>query len=324
MIRILYVLALSAIALLAPCSAFAQTELRAWNLHPEGYPVTVAMTYFAELVQQGTQGRVHVNLFSNGVLGDQPKALQMMKAGGIELAEFNLGPLSEAAPSTKVLTLPFLFRDSKHLFRHLDGKLGERFEAKLKDAGYVVLGWYDGGARSFYCVNKQIRQGPDFVGLRIRVQQSETAVEMVKLLGATPVVLPYKDVADALKEGRIDCAENNLPSYESAGHAKVAKYMYLSNHVVSPEALVMSLKAWNLLTPVDQAVFQDAGRKSAAKMRALWNQRVDEVRAATAKQGSQFTMMTDAGPFIARMRPLHQKYMKDPALREELIAILSD
>jgi len=319
-----HVLVAGALALALQPAAFAQTELRAWNIHPDGYPVTVALSYFADMVQQATQNRIHVKVYSNASLGDQPKAVQMMKAGELDLAEFSLGPLSEAVPSTKALTLPFLFRDSKHMFRQLDGKLGERFEAKLKQAGYVVLGWYDGGARSFYCVNKQIRQAQDFTGLRIRVQQSETAIEMVKLLGATPVVLPYKEVLDALKDGRIDCAENNLPSYESTGHSKVAKFMYLSNHTVSPEALVMSAKAWNLLSPDDQARFQDAGRKSAVKMRELWNQRVEEVRASTTKQGSVYSAMSDHGPLVSRMRPLHQKYMNDPQTREELFTILTD
>lgn len=306
-------------------TAWAQvSSLRTWNTHPEGYPVTVALAYFADRVQQSTQNRIQVKVFSNGVLGDQPKAVKMLKDGELDLAELNLGPLSEAAPSTKALTLPFLFRDSKHMFRQLDGTLGKRFEAKLKQAGYVVLGWYDGGARSFYCTTKQIRHAQDFVGLRIRVQQSETAIEMVKLLGGTPVVLPYKEVVDALKDGRIDCAENNMPAYESAGHAKVAKYMYMSNHFVAPEALVMSVKAWNKLTPQDQKLVEEAGRESALKMRELWNLRVEETRASMAKQGSQFAPMKDHGPLVARMRPLHQKYMSDPQIREELFTILSD
>jgi tripartite ATP-independent transporter DctP family solute receptor len=323
MIAVWRVLCASALAW-AVQPAFAQVELRAWNIHPEGYPVTEALAYFADLVNQDTQNRIRVKVYSNATLGDQPKAVEMMKAGELDLAEFSMAPLSDAAPSTKALTLPFLFRDSKHMFRQLDGKLGERFEAKLKQAGYVVLGWYDGGARSFYCVNKPIRQANDFAGLRIRVQKSETAIEMVKLLGATPVVLPYKEVLDALKDGRIDCAENNLPSYESTGHAKVAKYSFLSNHTVSPEALVMSAKAWGALSADDQKRFLAAGRKSAVKMREIWNRRVEDSRAAAIKQGAQFAPMTDHGPLVARMRPLYQKYMEDPQVREELFTIVAD
>jgi tripartite ATP-independent transporter DctP family solute receptor len=313
----------SAIALGAIHPTFAQIELRAWNIHPQGYPVTEALAYFSDLVRAETQGRYSVKVFSNAVLGDQPLAVRMMKAGELDLAEFNLGPLSEAAPSTKALTLPFLFRDSKHMFRQVDGKLGSRFEAKLAAAGYVVLGWYDGGARSFYCT-KQIRLVGDLAALRIRVQQSETAIEMVRLLGATPVVIPYKDVLNAFTEGKIDCAEGSIVSYESTGHYKLAKFMYLSNHQVAPEALVISIKTWKQLAPNDQNRLKEAGRKSALKMRELWNQRVEEAKAATAKQGAQFAAMSDHGPLITRMRPMYSRYMVDPLIRDELLTILAD
>jgi tripartite ATP-independent transporter DctP family solute receptor len=316
-------LVLSALALtFQPCSA--QAEMRAWNIHPEGYPVTEALNYFADLVRQDTQGRVRIKVHSNASLGDQPRAVKMMKEGELDLAEFNLGPLSDVAPGIKALTLPFLFRDSTHMFGLIDGPLGERFETKLKEAGYVVLGWYDGGARSFYCVNKQIRHVSDFAGLRIRVINSETAIEMVKQLGGVPVMLPYKEVADALKDGRIDCAENNMPSYDTAGHSKLAKFVFMSNHSVTPEALVMSAKAWNQLSPGDQKAVREAGRKSALKMRELWARRVEEARAAATKQGSQFQPMIDHGPLLARMRPLHEKYMADPLTRSELFIILSN
>jgi tripartite ATP-independent transporter DctP family solute receptor len=302
--------------------AYSQTELRAWNTHPDGYPVTEALQYFSDLIAQSTQNRVHVKVYSNAVLGDQPKAVQQLKAGELDLAELNLGPLSAAAPATKVLTLPFLFRDSTHMFRHIDGKLGASFEARLKAAGYVVLGWYDGGARSFFCVNKAIRFPSDFAGQRIRVQQDETMIEMVKLLGAVPVVIPYKDVQDALKNGKIDCAEGNLPSYYSTGQSQVAKYMYVSNHIAAPEALVMSIQAWGKLSLKDQQIFLDAGHKSALRMRDLWNQRVESARAALTKDGVQFTTGTDVAPLITRLHPLYMKYFTDPQTRSEMLEIL--
>lgn len=306
-----------------PTLASAQTELRAWNIHPDGYPVSLAMESFAQNVERLSGGRYKVKVHSNGVLGDQPKAVQMLKQGEIDLAEFGIQPLAEAAPGTRVLTLPFLFRDSDHMFRQLDGKLGDQFATKLKASGYVVLGWYDGGARHVYCANKQIRQAGDFQGLRIRVQQSETAIEMVKLLGGTPVVLPYKEVQDALKTGRIDCAENNLPSYESAGHMAVAKYMYLSSHTVSPEALVISSAAWDRLSESDRNHFMTAGKQSAQYMRQLWKARVEQARTNAAKQGTEFAVMRDYGPMVSKMRVMHDKYFQDPVTRQELFTILS-
>ncbi|AYQ30541.1 TRAP transporter substrate-binding protein [Polaromonas sp. SP1] len=300
----------------------AQTKLRAWNIHPDGYPVSEAMKSFVEQVAKSTGGRYSIELFNNGSLGDQPKAVQMLKSGEIDVAEFSSGPLSDAVPGIKVLNLPFLFTDSAHMFRHLDGKLGERFAGNLKAAGFVVLGWYDGGGRSFYCV-KPVSNIRDLAGTSIRVQQSEIYIEMVKLMEAKPVALPFKDVLGALEQGKVDCAENNMPSYESTGHFKVAKNVYMTNHVISPEALVVSTKLWDKLSKEDKAAFTDAGAKSAILMRELWNKRVAAALEATAKQGSQFVKVKDASPMVRRMGPLYGKYMADPTTREELLTIIS-
>jgi tripartite ATP-independent transporter DctP family solute receptor len=310
--------------LLASATSQAQTKLRAWNIHPDGYPVTEAMKRFASLVAQGTEGRYQIEIFSNASLGDQPKAVQLLKSGEIDIAEFSSGPLSDAVPGLKALNLPFLFTDSAHMFRHLDGKLGERFAAKLQAADFVVIGWYDGGGRSFYCANRQVSNFKDLAGARIRVQQSEVYIEMVKLLGATPVTLPFKDVMAALEKGEIDCAENNMPSYESTGHYKIAKSVYVTNHVVSPEALVVSTKLWANLSSSDKAVFAKAGAESAVVMRELWNKRVTSALETATKQGVQFVRVKDAAPMVRRMSPLYGRFMADPNTREEVFSIVGN
>lgn len=310
--------------LLAAGAGWGQTALRAWNIHPDGYPVTEAMKSFVAEVDRASGGKYKITLHSNGSLGDQPKAVQMLKSGELDLAEFSSAPLSDVVPGLKAFTLPFLFTDSAHMFRYLDGPLGTRLAAKLADAGFVVLGWYDGGARSFYCTSKPVTTGADLVGQKIRVQQSEVYFDMVKLLGATPVALPYKDVSAALQQKTVDCAENNMPSYESAGHYKVAKYVYLTNHTVSPEALVVSAKLWAKLSSADQAVFQKAGQASALLMRDLWSKRVALARASVTKEGAQIATVSDFSPFVRKMGPLYAKYMADPTVRGELFTIIGN
>ena len=310
------------LAVLASAS-MGQTKLKAWNIHPEGYPVTVAMNQFAEQIGKLTQGRYQMEVFSNGSLGDQPKAVQMLKNGEIDAAEFNSGPLSDAVPGIKVLNLPFLFRDSAHMFRNLEGKLGEQYAANLKAAGFVVVGWYDGGSRSFYCTTPITKPG-DLAGKKIRVQQSDIYIQMVTLLGAEPVSLPYKDVMGALQAGKIDCAENNLPSYESTGHYTVAKNVYVTNHVVSPEALVVSVNLWSKLSEADQQLFKTAGAQSAVFMRDVWSKRVAQAQEITSKQGAVYVRPKDSAYMIRRMSPLYGQYMSDPKTRAELLTILAD
>jgi tripartite ATP-independent transporter DctP family solute receptor len=322
-VSVFWSVALAAAFLSAGTTAFAQTKLRAWNIHPEGYPVTEAMKSFAQQVAKATQGRYQIEVFSNAALGDQPKAVQMLKSGEIDIAEFSSGPLSDAVPGIKVLNLPFLFSDSAHMFRHLDGALGQRFAANLQSAGFVVLGWYDGGGRSFYCANRAPANIRDLAGASIRVQQSEIFIEMVKLLDAKPVSLPFKEVLGGFEKGAIDCAENNMPSYESTGHYKLAKNVYVTNHVISPEALVVSTALWGKLSAEDRKAFTEAGVQSAQLMRELWNKRVVQAQENTAKQGAQFVRVKDVSPFVRRMAPLYGKFMNDPTTREELLTIIA-
>jgi tripartite ATP-independent transporter DctP family solute receptor len=320
----LQVAALCALCVSSIAHAQNQSKIRLWNTHPEGYPVTVALQSFAEEVNAATRGRIQIEVVSKAAMGDQPQAVQMMKAGTLDLAEFNLAALAEAVPSMKSINLPFLFADSAHMFRLLDGLMGDSFNKRLASGGYVVLGWYDGGGRSFYCVNRRLTGPRDFAGLRIRVQPSEAYVEMVKLLGATPVTVPYKDVMTAFEQDKIDCAENNLPAYVSTGHYKVAKQVFLTNHVVAPEALVVSTKAWEALGSSDQAVLRNAGKKSALYMRELWNKQVKQSREIATKAGTTFEQPIEFGAYVSRMKPLHQKYWKDPATRNELVTILAN
>jgi TRAP-type C4-dicarboxylate transport system substrate-binding protein len=147
---------------------------------------------------------------------------------------------------------------------------------------------------------------------------------MVKLLDAKPVPLPFKEVMAGFEKGTIDCAENNMPSYEATGHYKLAKSVYVTNHVVSPEALVVSAALWGKLSEADRAVFQEAGSRSALLMRELWNKRVAQAQETTAKQGAQFVRVKDVSPFVRRMSPLYAKYMNDPTTREELLSIIAN
>lgn len=315
---------MSLLACAGAAPAQAQTPvLRAWNIHPDGYPVTEALKGFVDDVAKATQGRHRIELHSNGALGDQPKAVQMLKSGEIDVAEFSSGALTDAVPALRVLNLPFLFNDSAHMFKHLDGSLGASYAAKLKEAGYVVIGWYDGGSRSFYC-NRPVSSLKGLDKARVRVQQSEVYLQMIKLLGAEPTAIPFKDVLAAFQAGKIDCAENNMPSYESTGHYKLAPNVYLTSHVVSPEVLVVSTKVWDKLNDADKAAFQKAGQASALRMRELWKQRVASAVETTTRQGAQFVRVKDVAPFVARMQPLYKKYMDDPVTRSELLTIIAN
>lgn len=191
--------------------------LRYGDNQPEDYPTTKAAEYFAQLVEERTKGKICVRLYCNGELGDENQVFEQVQFGGIDMARVSLGTLAEYHPEVGVLQLPFLYDNAEHMWRVLDGPIGEEFLTGTRQADVIGLSWFDAGARSFY-TREPIDSLDDLKGLTIRVQESTLMRRMVELLGAEAVQIPYNDVYSALQTAKIDGAENNWPSYAATGH----------------------------------------------------------------------------------------------------------
>ena len=127
--------------------------------------------------------------------------------------------------------------------------------------------------------------------------------------------MPYGEVYSAIETGVIDGAENNFPSYDTAKHAEVAKYYALDEHTMVPEAFVMAKTSWDKLTPEDQAIFKQAAKDSVGKQRELWAAKEVESKAAVEALGAVINTV-DKQPFIDAMKPVYDKYVTDPALKD--------
>ena len=117
----------------------------------------------------------------------------------------------------------------------IDGPIGEDILAAVEPYGFIGLTFYDSGARSIYTSRRPVRSLDDLHGLRIRVQQSDLMEKMIRSLGAVPVSLPYGQIVTALTASLVDGAENNWPSYVSAGHYKIAPFYSVTEHTMAPE-----------------------------------------------------------------------------------------
>jgi tripartite ATP-independent transporter DctP family solute receptor len=200
--------------------------------------------------------------------------------------------------------------------RHvMDGPIGEQILKAFEAHNLVGLAFYDSGARSFYNTKKDITSIADLKGMKFRVIQSDVFVDMVAALGASATPMPYGEVYSAIETGVIDGAENNFPSYESAKHFEVAKHYSLDEHTIVPEVFVMSKAAWDKLTPEDQAIFKAAAKESMTKQYELWDARVAVSRKIVEDAGSMITT-PDKQPFIDAMKPVYDKYVNTPELKD--------
>jgi tripartite ATP-independent transporter DctP family solute receptor len=303
------------IAAMVAVPAAQGREFRVADTQSEDYPTVQALQRMAREVEERTGGRHRIRVFHSRQLGEEKETIEQTRVGAIDLNRTNVAPLGSLISSANVLSLPFLFRSFDHLHKVLDHAVGEEILAGFQRHGFVGLTYYDSGARSIYNTVRPVRTLADMKGLRIRVQQSELMMGMIKALGAEPIELPYGQVLTGLQAKLIDGAENNWPSYVSTGHYKLAQHYTLTEHTMGPEVLVMSLRAWESLSADDQTVFRDAARKSSMFMRELWLGWEERSRQQAKAAGNVITSNFDRKPFEQAMSAIHAQAVMDSELR---------
>lgn len=305
-------------ALLCGCSAEAPAEagpeliLRYADNQPAGYPTTEAAEYFAELVAERTDGKILIRVYCDGELGDENSVMEQVQFGGIDFSRVSVGTLAEVYPKVELLQLPYLYDDADHMWRVLDGEIGEEFLLDVSEVGLVGLSWFDAGARSFY-TSSPVTCLADLRGMTIRVQESAFMSRIVELLGAVPVQIPYGDVYSALQTAQIDGAENNWPSYESTGHYEAAPYFIRDEHSRLPEMQIVSTVAMEKIAQIGEEyveVIYQCARESAVYERKLWQQREQEAEQDARERGCIVTELDEARieEFRQAVQPAYESY----------------
>src|SRR6266496_2550956 len=308
-------LALAAGALAArsigPALAQQKLALKASDVHPAGYPTVVAVENLGRKLQQATSGRLSVRMYGSMQLGGEKEAIEQAQVGAIQFARVSVGALGPVIDDLNVFNLPFLFRNTAHMQKVIDGPIGEELLEKVTGnprAGLVGLCWMDAGARSIYDTKKPIHGIGDLQGLKVRVMGNPMFVDMMNALGGNGVAMGYDQVFSALQTGVVDGAENNPPSFVFDNHYTVAKYYTLDEHLIVPEMLVMSKKTWDSLSPADQALVKKFAREAQLEERVLWQKYEKEAMDKARAAGIEVIEVADKKPFQDAVKPVWDKY----------------
>ncbi|MBP5979239.1 MAG: TRAP transporter substrate-binding protein [Halomonas sp.] len=311
--------ALTGVSLLAAAVSAQADNWRGWNIHPDGYPNTVALEAFAEAVKEQTEGRVNPRVYNNAVLGDQSDAIEQTRNGALDFANFNMGPMGPIVKETNVFSLPFLFTDVDHMHTVMDGEIGQRFADALEEKGLVVLSWFDSGARSIYNTKHPINTPEDVQGLKIRVMNNDLYVEMMEALGGNATPMSYGEVYQSLTTGVLDGAENNYPSFESSNHYEAAEYYSLTEHLIIPECLCVAKASWEKLSEEDQEIVREEAMNASAMQRELWVESSEESRQIILDHGVEINEVEDKAAFQALMEPMYENFISNNPGTGELI-----
>lgn len=283
------------------------------------HSVHLALVEMGVDLERLSGGKLQLEIYPSQQLGTERQCLELLQIGSLDMTKVSVGVLENFAPKMKVLGLPFLFRDRQHSFNVLDGPIGKMLLKDGEKYWLKGLGYYDAGSRSFYTINKPINSPKDLEGLKIRVMESVTSMDMVTSLGGSPTPISWGELYTALQQGVVDGAENNPPSFYLSRHYEVCKYYSLDEHTVMPDVLLAGTHLWKKLSTEEQGWLTKAVENSISYQRKLWMESEEEALNAVKQAGVQI-IRPDKTLFSEKSADIYAQY-KD---REDLYKIIQD
>ena len=303
----------AAVALRPLSRASAQTKsvFKASDVQPTGYPTVAATENLGKKLEVATQGRLSIQMFPSMQLGGEKETIEQTQIGAIQMLRVSVGTVGPIVDDINVVNMPFLFKNTAHAEKMMDGPIGQELLDKITaspNAGLVALCWMDSGARSLYNTKRPIKTIEDLKGLKFRVIGNPIFVDMMNALGGNGVAMGYDQVFSALQTGVIDGAENNPPSYVFSNHYTAAKYYSLTEHLIIPEVLQFSKQAWGALSSDDQNLIKKFAREAQMEERELWNKYEQQAMEKAKAAGCQVIEISDKAPFQNAVKPVWDKY----------------
>ena len=291
-----------------------QTVLKLGHTQDTGHPVHLGMEHMKTRLEELSGGRVTIDIYPSSVLGNENQSIEQLQDGSLAMTKTSAAAIDNFIPIMSVYSMPYLFRDSDHYWAVLEGEIGKKLLESGESKFLRGLCYYDAGSRNFYTKDKPIKTPDDLKGMKIRVMNSRTAVEMVKAMGGSPTPISFGELYSALSQGIVDGAENNPPSFTSSKHSEVCKHFSLDGHTRVPDILMMSTKVWSNLDPQVQKWVAQAASDSTTYQRKLWEEKTQE-SLEEARQADVTIYEVDTAAFAAKVAPMFDA-IEDEETRE--------
>jgi len=240
--------ALVAALALGAASVFAQQQpivIKFSHVVAENTPKGKGALKFKELAEARTKGAVKVEIYPNSQLFKDGEEMQMLQLGNVQIlapSVSKFGPLG--VREFEVFDLPYIFDSYDDLHTVTGGPIGQSLFKKLEAKGIIGLAYWDNGFKDM-SANKPLRTPADFRGLKMRIQSSKVLDGQMRALGATPQVMAFSEVYQALQTGVVDGTENPPSNLYTQKMHEVQKYLTLSEHGVVEYAVITNKKFWD-------------------------------------------------------------------------------
>lgn len=303
------------IVLFISCSTKeSEKTLRLAHALDVNHSVHKAMVRMGEELEKQSGGKLMLQIYPNRQLGSERELLELLQLGSIDITKTSAAVVESFSPEFKVFSIPYLFKSNEHMLKVLNGDVGDRILQSSVEYNFRGLNYYDAGKRSFYTKDRRVEVPADLKGLKVRVQASNTAIQMVNNYGAAATPIPFGELYSALQQGVVDAAENNPPSFYLTRHYEVCKYYILNEHTTVPDILMISEVTWKRLNEQERKWVKAAAESAKKYQFELWKASEEEALAAVKEAGIEI-IYPDKIPFIEMAQPMVNSILQDSVLK---------
>ena len=290
--------------------------------HAQGQPITIRLghilsdtslyhvsaTKFAEAVAKNSNGRLKVEIFPNGTLGFERDLIEGMRLGTIDAGVITNAPLSGFEPRMMVLDLPFIFNSREGAFKVMDGDIGKRLFGYLEAQNLKGLAFFDAGWRTVVSTKKAMVKPEDYPGSRFRVLESPLYVSTFKSLGVNPTPLNFGEVYTGLRQGTIDSLDLPIYVVHSAKLYEVAKYMALTEHMLTPVVMMISKTKFDSLPADLRQVVVNSAQEVKGAQRQLAQDTNTDILNKLRDLKMEIVPVPDKSGFQAKMQSVYREF----------------
>ena len=285
-------------------------QIRLAHNQAKGSEIADSIAKISEFVAEDSEQNLEVSIYASGVLGTEKEEVEMVKAGVLDMAKVSSNTLGQFKDEYSIFAVPYLFQSQQHYYDACENseKIKELFMSTADD-GYIAIGYYANGSRNFYLKEDIPCTDPTVLkGKKIRSMPSSTSMDMIELMGGSPVPMAGGETYSALQQGIVDGAENTELVLTVDGHQDLVKAYTYTEHQYSPDIYIISTKTWDRLTDGQKELLVSSIQKANENFKSLYNGMMEEAIAEAETHGVTIYRDIDKTAFIEAVQPIHEEY----------------
>jgi tripartite ATP-independent transporter DctP family solute receptor len=284
-------------------------SLRFASEAPRGDTQFIAAQRMNDLLKERTGGKLELKVFPDGTLGSFQAAISGTRGSTIDMLVSGSANFSGLVPQIGMLDIPFLFADTKHAYKVLDGEIGQALLSQLDSVGLKGLAFWDNGWRQMTNSKHPIKTPDDVKGLKMRTTGAPVHIEAFKLLGANPVPMPLGELYTALEMKTVDAQEHPIGVFVSAKLYEVQHHLTMSYHAYSALVVAMNKAKFDSLPADQQKALLSAARDAGAYQRQLNNDAIAKQVQEMKDKGLEVVETMDQKPFVEATKGVREMFV---------------